>query len=47
MDELCKAFDIEGISKSPSAFDLKSFNYFNSTYLKELSPRTLRCGCPG
>ena len=38
MDELCKAFDIEGISKSPSAFDLEKLNYFNSTYLKELSP---------
>ena len=38
MDELCKAFDIEGISKSPSAFDLEKLNYFNSTYLKELTP---------
>ena len=37
MDELCKAFDIEGISKSPSAFDLEKLNYFNSTYLKALS----------
>ena len=38
MDELCRAFDIEGISKSPSAFDLEKLNYFNSTYLKEMAP---------
>ena len=38
MDELCRAFDIEGISKSPSAFDLEKLNYFNSTYLKEMTP---------
>ena len=36
MDGLCKAFDIEGISKSPSAFDMEKLNYFNGTYLKQL-----------
>lgn len=38
MEELCKAFDISGISKSPSAFDMEKLNYFNSTYLKEMIP---------
>lgn len=38
MGGLCKAFDIEGISKSPSAFDMEKLNYFNSTYLKNMTP---------
>ena len=38
MEELCKAFDIGGISKSPSAFDMEKLNYFNSTYLKNMAP---------
>ncbi len=38
MDGLIKAFELDGISKSPSAFDIEKLNYFNSTYLKELSP---------
>lgn len=38
MSGLCKAFDIEGISKSPSAFDMEKLNYFNSTYLKNMTP---------
>lgn len=39
MEELCKAFDIAGISKSPSAFDMEKLNYFNSTYLKNMEPQ--------
>jgi glutamyl-tRNA synthetase len=39
MEELIAAFDVAGISKSPSAFDLEKLNYFNSTYLKELDPQ--------
>ncbi len=39
MEELCKAFDIVGISKSPSAFDMEKLNYFNSTYLKNMEPQ--------
>ena len=38
MDELIAAFDIEHISKSPSAFDMNKMNYFNATYLRELAP---------
>ncbi len=38
MDELVSAFDIEHISKSPSAFDMEKLNYFNATYLRALSP---------
>jgi glutamyl-tRNA synthetase len=38
MDELIAAFDAEGISKSPSAFDIEKLNYFNSTYLKNMDP---------
>ncbi len=38
MDELVAAFDISGISKSPSAFDMDKLNYFNASYLRGLSP---------
>ncbi len=38
LDELVEAFDITGISKSPAIFDLEKLNYFNSAYIKELSP---------
>ncbi len=38
MDELIAAFDIAGISKSPSAFDMEKLNYFNANYLRGLSP---------
>ncbi len=38
MEELIAAFDIGHISKSPSAFDMNKMNYFNATYLRELSP---------
>ena len=38
MDELIRAFEIEGISKSPSAFDMDKLNYFNAAYLRALPP---------
>ncbi|MCD8144697.1 MAG: glutamate--tRNA ligase [Oscillospiraceae bacterium] len=38
MPELIDAFEISGISKSPSAFDLEKLKYFNSTYLKAMAP---------
>jgi glutamyl-tRNA synthetase len=38
MDELIAAFELDGLSKSPSAFDLEKLNYFNSHYLKEMDP---------
>ena len=38
MEGLIRAFSLEGISKSPSAFDMEKLSYFNSTYLKALNP---------
>ena len=38
MPQLIAAFDIEGISKSPSAFDLEKLTYFNASYLRAMSP---------
>lgn len=38
MDQLVRAFEIEGISKSPSAFDMDKLNYFNAAYLRGLAP---------
>lgn len=38
MQGLIDAFELEGLSKSPSAFDMEKLNYFNSTYLKEMAP---------
>ena len=38
LPQLVDAFDISGISKSPSAFDMEKLNYFNATYLRALSP---------
>jgi len=35
--ELCEAFDIQGISKSPAIFDTQKLNHFNSEYIKALS----------
>ena len=36
--ELCQAFSINGISKSPSVFDYGKLNWFNSEYIKQLPP---------
>lgn len=38
MDELIRVFDIAGISKSPSAFDLEKLTYFNSHYIRSMTP---------
>ena len=38
MPELISAFDIAGIAKSPSAFNLEKLNYFNANYIRALSP---------
>ncbi len=38
MPELIAAFDIAGISKSPSAFNLEKLNYFNANYIRALTP---------
>ncbi|MEG1917818.1 MAG: glutamate--tRNA ligase [Oscillospiraceae bacterium] len=38
LDELVKAFDIGGISKSPAIFDIAKLEHFNALYLRALSP---------
>lgn len=38
LDELVKAFDIGGISKSPAIFDIAKLDYFNATYLRAMEP---------
>lgn len=40
LDDLVKAFDISGISKSPAIFDLAKLDYFNATYLRAMEPST-------
>ncbi len=37
LDELCKAFDISGISKSPSVFDYDKLDWFNAEYIRKMS----------
>lgn len=37
LDELCKAFDIGGISKSPSVFDYDKLEWFNGEYIKAMT----------
>ena len=37
MDELSKAFSIEGISKSPAIFDVQKLNWLNGEYIRMLS----------
>ena len=37
MDELIKAFDINGISKSPSVFDYDKLEWVNAEYIKAMS----------
>ena len=38
MEELAKAFDIAGISKSPAIFDIEKLTYVNATYLRSMEP---------
>ena len=37
LDELKKIFDLEGLSKSPSIFDMQKMNWFNAEYIRRLS----------
>ena len=37
IDELIQEFDISGVSKSPSIFDILKLNYINSEYIKNMS----------
>ena len=38
LDELVKAFDLTGISKSPAIFDRAKLDHFNAVYLRAMSP---------
>ena len=38
LPELVEAFDIKGISKSPAIFDIDKLKYFNSEYIRAMSP---------
>lgn len=38
LDELTKAFNISGISKSPSIFDYDKLEWFNGEYIRKMSP---------
>ncbi len=37
LQELCKVFDISGISKSPSVFDYDKLDWFNAEYIRKMS----------
>ncbi len=37
LSELCEAFDISGISKSPSVFDYDKLDWFNAEYIRNMS----------
>ena len=38
LPELVEAFDIKGISKSPAIFDIDKLKYFNSAYIRAMTP---------
>ena len=38
LDDLCRVFDIAGISKSPSVFDYDKLSWFNAEYLRAMEP---------
>ncbi|MBQ8111518.1 MAG: glutamate--tRNA ligase [Clostridia bacterium] len=38
LKELEEVFDLEGLSKSPSVFDIQKMNWFNTEYIRKLSP---------
>ena len=39
LSELEEVFDLEGLSKSPSVFDIQKMNWFNAEYIRKLSPQ--------
>ena len=38
LDELCRAFSVEGMSKSPAIFDVEKLTWMNAQYIMALSP---------
>ena len=45
LDELCKAFDISGISKSPAVFDYDKLEWFNGEYIKAMTDEQFIAVC--
>jgi len=39
LDQLKEVFDLHGISKSPAIFDIEKLRYFNSAYIRAMSPK--------
>ena len=42
LDELTRAFSLDGINKSPSVFDYEKLLWFNGEYIRKLSPEEFR-----
>lgn len=38
LEELCEAFDVDGMSKSPAIFDPAKLTWMNAEYIRKLSP---------
>ena len=38
LDELARAFDLAGMSKSPAIFDIEKLTHFNALYLRSMTP---------
>ena len=38
LEELAKAFDLHGMSKSPAIFDIEKLTHFNAMYLRAMTP---------
>ena len=38
LEELARAFDLEGMSKSPAIFDIDKLTHFNALYLRAMTP---------
>jgi len=38
LEELARAFDLEGLSKSPAIFDIEKLTHFNALYLRAMTP---------
>ncbi len=38
LEELARAFDLEGMSKSPAIFDIEKLTHFNALYLRAMAP---------
>jgi glutamyl-tRNA synthetase len=45
LDELCKAFSVDGISKSPAVFDYDKLTWFNAEYLRKRSAEEFTAMC--